>query len=50
MQSEEVLIKRVEYRRLLEASDFLEVLLQAGVDNWHGYDNACKIRDELEDD
>lgn len=35
-----VTISLKEYAELQEASDFLERLYAAGVDNWEGFDNA----------
>jgi hypothetical protein len=46
MEKEMVTITKAEYEKLLEDSDWLNCLEQAGVDNWEGYSVAIDIRDE----
>lgn len=41
---ETVTITKKEYERLLEDSDWLSCLEQAGVDNWDGWDYAIDIK------
>jgi hypothetical protein len=46
-----VTITKKQYEGLLDDSDFLEALRQAGVDNWDGWDHAVEIQKEwLEED
>ena len=40
MEEEEVTILRSEYEKLLSASEKLDALERAGVDNWSGYEEA----------
>ena len=37
----EVTISVDRYNELLECEDFLNKLIEAGVDSWEGYDYAC---------
>ena len=46
---ETVTIRKLEYDRLIEDSEWLECLEAAGVDNWHGIEEAIRIRNESED-
>lgn len=39
---DDVTITREEYETLLEDSKVLQALLNAGVDNWEGYDFAME--------
>jgi hypothetical protein len=43
-----ITITKKEYDQLLEDSEFLEALKQAGVDNWDGYSYACEIQESWE--
>lgn len=38
-----VKISKDEYYELIEDSNFLEALYEAGVDNWEGYEQAQEI-------
>lgn len=38
-----VCIKKSEYDSLLDDLELLNALRAAGVDNWEGYDEACRI-------
>jgi len=41
-----VTITQKEYNKLLEDSNFLEVLKCSGVDNWKGYSEAFELLEE----
>lgn len=43
MNEETITISKKEYDSLIEDSEFLEALRQAGVDNWEGYSYAVEI-------
>lgn len=43
-----VTISQAEYDRLCKDSEWLGCLEAAGVDNWEGFDEARRIRDENE--
>jgi len=45
MENDEKMVKisKEEYKHLLEDSDTLSALEEAGVDNWEGYDDAMDI-------
>ncbi len=43
--NETVRISVEEYQKLMEDSVFLDCLMQAGVDNWDGYDEARALMD-----
>ena len=36
-----------ELRSLIEDSEFLNCLENEGVDNWHGYEEACSAFNEM---
>lgn len=36
-----------ELRSLIEDSEFLNCLENEGVDNWHGYEEACSVFNEM---
>lgn len=36
-----------ELRSLIEDATFLNCLLQTGVDNWQGYEEACDLHNEM---
>ena len=40
--SDDVVVARAEYNRLLEDQKMLRALEAAGVDNWEGYDEALR--------
>lgn len=40
-----ITITKTEYDQLIEDSEFLEALRQAGVDNWEGYSEAFEIQE-----
>ena len=42
MTEDKITISKEEYERLVEDSEFLHKLLNAGVDNWEGYSIACE--------
>lgn len=42
-QKDYVTINQEKYDKLLEDQRFLECLQAIGVDNWDGYDEACKM-------
>jgi len=45
-----VTMPREEYTALVDAMDFLMALQVAGVDNWEGYEVACRMANgELEE-
>lgn len=44
--NETVTISIEEYEQLLDSAHFLECLQAMGVDNWQGYDDACKMYQE----
>lgn len=46
MTEKNVTITEAEYNQLLEDSEWLSCLEEAGVDNWEGYDEALYIRRE----
>lgn len=46
MENEMISISKKEYKELLEDSIFLSFLQEAGVDNWDGYSEACKLEEE----
>lgn len=46
---ETVTITRKEYNCLVADSDFLDCLVQCGVDNWDGYSEACRLNDDGEE-
>jgi hypothetical protein len=37
-----ITISKTEYQNLVYASNFLQALEAAGVDNWEGYEHACQ--------
>jgi hypothetical protein len=39
-----------ELRYLIEDSEFLDCLLNEGVDNWQGYEEACHSFNEIKED
>ena len=41
-----VLVKKEEYKELLDESRFLHALQAAGVDNWEGYSYAYDLLEE----
>ena len=45
MTEETITITKKEYDSLVEDSEFLAALQEAGVDNWEGYCNAQEIID-----
>lgn len=45
-----VMIPQDEYNDLLESARWLCALEAAGVDNWEGFDEACKILKEWDDE
>ena len=44
-----VILTKKEYDRLVDESNWYNALIQAGVDNWGGYDDAWDIYEELSD-
>ena len=46
MNEETITIPLKEYEELINNTIFLEALRAAGVDNWQGYDVACKSTEE----
>jgi hypothetical protein len=51
MKNEEtVTISKKEYESLLEDSEMLLALQNAGVDNWDGYDYALELLKEKEEE
>lgn len=38
-----------ELRSLIEDAEFLDCLLNEGVDNWQGYEEACKSFNEIKE-
>ena len=38
-----------ELRSLIEDSEFLNCLFNEGVDNWHGYEEACHSFNEIKE-
>ena len=49
MKTETITISVKEYNQLLEASNFLNCLIDAGVDNWPGYDEAQRLLEDGEE-
>jgi len=48
---EMITIKKSTYKKLQKESYFLGALREAGVDNWEGYSEACRmIGDDEEED
>ena len=47
---ETVTISKSEYKRLLNAEEFLSCLQATGVDNWNGYDDAKQMMSEEEEE
>lgn len=45
-----VTIPMKEYLRLIDVDAFMDALEAAGVDNWEGYEIACRIYNGDEDD
>lgn len=45
-----VTITKEEHERLLDREEWLECLEAAGVDNWGGIEEACRLRAEGKDD
>lgn len=41
-----VILSKSEFDELVEDSNFLSDLREAGVDNWEGYSEACALRRE----
>ncbi len=49
IERDTVTISRFEYDRMLDSEKWYYALVDAGVDNWEGFDTACQIyRDELD--
>lgn len=48
--SDGVNISIEEYKELIADSNFLSILINSGVDNWEGYDEATAVFDELFED
>ena len=48
--SETVTISRKKYDQLQRDSDMLNALEACGVDNWEGYSDAHKYREQQEED
>lgn len=47
---ETLMISHQRYKELTKASNLLEALRAAGVDNWSGYEHARELYTELEDE
>jgi len=47
MDSTGVLISKEEYQDLLECKLWVEALSATGVDSWEGYEEACKLLQEM---
>lgn len=45
-ENDVVVVSREELRKLRSDSRFLQALMDAGVDNWEGYAEACTADDE----
>lgn len=45
-QKKTITITKEEYEELLDDSQLLDALREAGVDNWDGYDEAMEMLDE----
>jgi len=48
-EKEMITITKQEYDFLVEDSEWLTCLENAGVDNWEGYSFACDLRREMEE-
>ena len=48
MSKETVTMSKKEYEQLKHDSWFLVCLMQCGVDNWDGWDDACEMLRETE--
>jgi hypothetical protein len=46
----QIVIEEEEYKSLQEYSDFLQCLINAGVDNWSGYNFAVDLNRGLIDE
>lgn len=46
MTTDDVIVSKKEYNRLLKCDEFLLCLQSAGVDNWDGYDIAQGLMNE----
>lgn len=46
---DQIVISKKEYQTLRENDRFLDALEAAGVDNWEGYDIACRFFNGDED-
>lgn len=44
--TEQILVSKDKYERLLESAERLSALLAAGVDNWEGYSYAMQLLEE----
>ena len=49
MNEETVTISKAEYDKLYDAAEWLSYLERAGVDNWDGFDEAIRLREEDEE-
>ena len=47
MEEETITISKKEYDQLIKDSDFLACLMQTGVDNWDGFEDAQTMYDQL---
>lgn len=45
-----ITISMKEYERLVEVDEFMDALERAGVDNWEGYEIACRVHGGEEND
>lgn len=43
IERDTVTIPRFEYERMLDSEKWYYALVDAGVDNWEGFDMACQI-------
>lgn len=48
--SKDITITQEEYAMLREDSLFLEALVEAGVNNWEGYEEALRVYNKMEDE
>lgn len=46
-ESRTVTISQKAYKELIDDQDFLQCLIDAGVDNWEGYDEAVDAYNSL---
>jgi hypothetical protein len=47
---ETITIKKSEYDGLVKDSEWLSYLYAAGVDNWDGYEYACDLRNDEDEE